>query len=69
MEEQKSIYDLKLHKIIKLSPSCDVMKVHGGWIYIFYSFSTIPDSNHKDVGINNSIFIKDDRNESNRDNK
>ena len=60
-KEQKSIYELKLHEKVILSPFCDVFKVHGGWIYVFYSFSTIKDSSKKDVSINNSIFIRDDR--------
>jgi hypothetical protein len=63
MEEKKqeSIYELEIHKVIHLSPFCDVMKVHGGWVYVFYSFSSIKDSQKKDISINNSIFVKDDR--------
>jgi hypothetical protein len=63
MEEkkEKTIYELKIHEKLTLSPFCDVFKVHGGWIYVFYSYRTIPNSNNKDFNINNSIFIKDDR--------
>lgn len=65
-EKAPSIYEMSIHQRIKISEFCDLLRVHGGWIYVFYSFSNAKESGHRDVWINNTIFIKDDTNKKNK---
>ena len=58
-KEKKSIYEMKVGEVNKDNPYMDILRVHNGWIYIFYSFRSIKGSNNKDVYINSTIYVNE----------
>jgi len=50
---EKSIYELGLHEEIHIGGDTYVLKVPGGWIYIFV--------NAREYGTDNIVFVPDER--------
>ena len=57
--KKKTIYDLNLHEEITLENGTEILRVHGGWIYRFYTpdFILMPDGNWSENFRIDSTFV------------
>ena len=65
-EPIKSTLEMKQDDVIHLSSNCSVVKVSGGWIYVFYILGGWIEElkKYSEVHISHTQFVQDTRNKS-----
>lgn len=55
--------DMGQDQIVHISDNCSIIRVHGGWIYVFYALvNYLPsEGKYNEIHISHTQFVKDER--------